>query len=179
MRVVAKRYAEALFELARERGQLDRVVEEIELVSQSVQEHDALAAFLRHPRITADEKQQVVSNIFGTQLSDISRNFISLLIERGRQALLPFVSEELTELANESRGVSVGEAVTAIKLSEADLNRLESRFSALVGKKVKLRNKVEPGIQGGVLVRIADRVYDGSVAGKLARFQRRLQETQV
>lgn len=179
MRIVAKRYAEALFELARERGQLDRVVEEIELVSQSVQEHDALAAFLRHPRITADEKQQVVSNIFGTQLSDISRNFISLLIERGRQALLPFVSEELTELANESRGVSVGEAVTVIKLSEADLNRLESRFSALVGKKVKLQNKVEPGIQGGVLVRIADRVYDGSVAGKLARFQRRLQETQV
>lgn len=179
MRIVAKRYAEALFELARERGQLDRVVEEIELVSQSVQEHDALAAFLRHPRITADEKQQVVSNIFGTQLSDISRNFISLLIERGRQALLPFVSEELTELANESLGVSVGEAVTAIKLSEADLNRLESRFSALVGKKVKLQNKVEPGIQGGVLVRIADRVYDGSVAGKLARFQRRLQETQV
>src|SRR5690625_1615774 len=137
MRVVAKRYAEALFELAKERGQLDGVQQEIELVAKSVQENDTFADFLHHPRLSADEKKQAILNVFGSHLSDISQNFIKLLIDKGRQTLMPFVVEEYVELANESRGVSVGEAVTAVHLSDADHSRLEERFSKLVGKDVR------------------------------------------
>lgn len=179
MRVVAKRYAEALFELAKERGQLDNVQQEIELVAKSMQENDTFAEFLHHPRLSAAEKKQALLNVFGAHLSEISENFIKLLIDKGRQALLPFVVGEYAELANESRGLSVGEVVTAVDLTDTDRSRLEKQFSALVGKEVRLQNEVKPEIKGGVLVRIADRVYDGSVAGKLARFRKQLQQTQV
>lgn len=176
MRVVAKRYAEALFELARERGLLDNVQRDIQLIAESIEKNETLVAFLQHPHLSDKEKKRVLLNVFGTQLEDLSRNFLNLLIDKGRQAILPYVVEEYVALANAARGVAPGEAVTAVALTAAEKARLESIFSSVVGKRVQLKNEIKPEIQGGVLVRIADRVYDGSIASKLTRFSRQLQK---
>lgn len=179
MSIVAKRYAEALFELARERGQLDSVQEEIELVAASIRDHSEFAEVLNHPRISAAQKKEVLMNVLGSHLSEINQNFLQLLIDKGRQNLLPHIVEAYIELANESRGVAVGTAITATPLTDTERTRLEATFTAKVDKKVQLDNVVDPQVKGGVLVRLADRIYDGSVSGKLARFQRRLKATQL
>lgn len=179
MSAVAKRYAEALFQLSRERGQLDNVQQDIELVAKSVVENEQFARFLAHPQLDAGQKKEALLNVFAAYISEISQSFLKLLIDRGRQELLPLIVKEYVALANEWRGVTAGEAVTVVSLTNHELTRLENIFSKAVGKRVQLNNVVDPDIKGGVVVRIADRVYDGSVAGKLARFQKQLQETQV
>lgn len=177
MSTVAKRYAEALFELARERGQLDSVQEELEFVAASLRDHADFAEVLNHPRISADRKKETVLNVFGAHLSEINHNFLQLLIDKGRQDLLHHIVEAYIDLANELRGVAVGTAVTATPLTDAERARLEATFAAKVDKKVQLENVVDPQVKGGVLVRLADRIYDGSVSGKLSRFQKRLKAT--
>lgn len=179
MSVIAKRYAKALFELAHERGQLDTVQEQIELVAKTLAEHVSLAEVLNHPQIKADRKKETLLRVFGAHLSEMSRHFLQLLIDKGRQDILPDIVEEYVELANERRGVAVGTARTAIALTDAERLRLESTFTSKINKQVKLENVVDPDIKGGVLVRVGDRVYDGSVTGKLARFKKRLRATQA
>lgn len=179
MSVIATRYAKALFELARERGQLDSVQEEIELVASSLRDHELLAEVMNHPQISAERKKATLQSIFGSELSDMSRHFIQLLIDKGRQDHLLHIVEAYVALANEWRGVSTGTALTASPLTNEERLRLESTFTSKVGKKVQLKNVVDPSVKGGVLVRLADRIYDGSVSGKLSRFKRRLKAVQV
>lgn len=179
MSVIAKRYAEALFELARERGLLDSVEQDIELVATGIRDNPSFSDFLAHPRIADQEKKQALHNVFGKHISDVTSHLLQLLVDKGRLGLLSELVEAYIAMANESRGVSIGTAVTTINLDEAEKTRLESSFTSAVGSRVQLRNKVNPEIQGGIVVRIGDRVFDGSIASKLARFQNQLQHTQV
>ena len=100
MRVIAKRYAKALFELAREHDQLDEIQQDIESVADSVRDDDAFAAFLGHPRVPTADKKRVVRQVFGDHLRAVSLHFLLLLLDRERQGLLSQIIEEFAAMAN-------------------------------------------------------------------------------
>lgn len=179
MRAVAKRYAAALYALAEEQGVVDAVQKELEVVSETLERHSSYAYLLNHPHISVQEKKNMLLSVFSEMLSDISRHFLQLLVDKGRQEIIADVATEFAAIANEARGVFVGEAVSAVALSDTERSQLEAAFSAKVGKRVELRNVVEPTLKGGVLLRLGDKVYDGSVAGKLTRFKKQLRDVQV
>lgn len=179
MSVIARRYADALFSLAKARGQEKVVLDELELVAEAIEAHPDFFALLNHPRMNVKEKKTLLLNVFASALSELTQNFLKLLLDKGRQNLLSSIVQQYADLVNEARGVAIGQVVTAVELSAQARKQLEAAFTSKVGKRVELKNVVDKTIKGGVLLRIGDRVYDGSVAGRLSRFKGQLRKAQV
>lgn len=174
MGAVAKRYAVALFEIAKETSQLDSLEAELQMVSNTLKEHPELLNLLYSPRIDLQVKKEIFNQIFASRLSTTMLNFMNLLIDRHREKELDSISAYYTRLANEKRGMEDALVTTVQPLSDQEGESLKEHFGKLTGKKIRIQNVVDPSILGGMIVQIGDRLFDGSVAGKLQRFKRRV-----
>jgi F-type H+-transporting ATPase subunit delta len=172
---IAKRYAKALYQVASERGQLDQVEIELDTLEQLLAEHPAFLQLLQHPQLSKDVKKQQVEQIFGEQLSETMNTFIKLLIDRNREEILVPVSHFFTSFANQARGLADATVTSVKPLNENEQQNLSEHFGRLLNKQIRIHNQVNANIVGGVVVKIGDMLYDGSVAGKLNRFKRRLE----
>jgi len=175
---VAKRYAKALFEIAQERNVLDQVENELKLVAETIASLPTLKEWLNHPLTEVSEKKELFSTVF-SQLSELTQNFLFLLTDRRREAIIEPILNEYKRFANEARGVAEAEVISAFPLSEKDKEVLVATFERLVGKKIQINSKVDSDLLGGVIVRIGDRLYDGSLRTKLLRFQERLKQSRI
>ena len=177
--VIAKRYAYAFFEVASEIKQVDAVEKEIELIKQAIDENPAFLQFLQHPQISKEDKKKEFAVIFKDQISETTLNFMNLLIDKNREELIAKVPQFFTEKANQARGV-VDAVVTSVKpLSDEQKKSLAASFKQLLNKEIRIQNELNDSIMGGVVVQIGDRLYDGSVAGRLNRLQQSLKQAQV
>lgn len=169
-----RRYAKALYEIASEQGQLSKIEEELQQIEQIFAENPLFLKFLHHPKIDKKVKKEQLTAIFKDFVSPTMLRFLELLIERNREEALEEVFKHYVYFANRERGLADA-YVTSIKpLSAEEKQSLEEHFSQLIEKKIRIQNQVDPTILGGMIVKIGDRLYDGSVAGKLHRFKRRV-----
>lgn len=177
--VVAKRYAYALFEVASENKQVDLVEQELQQIKQAIDDNPAFLQFLQHPQIAKETKKKEFQQIFEGQLSETTLNFVQLLIDKNREDAFALIPEFFTEKANEERGL-VDAIVTSVQpLTEEQKEGLVQSFKRLLNKEIRIHNELNDSIMGGVVVQIGDRLYDGSVAGKLNRLQQSLKQAQV
>lgn len=174
----ARRYAGALFQLARERNELDEVAAGLREVAQVATQSRELMNVLRHPRITRERKKELLHKVFGGVRADIER-FLFLLIEKDRAAILPDTSREFDRLLDEHRGEADAEAITAAPLSETQRSALLSRLEASTGLKIRLVTRVDESILGGLIVRVGDHLIDGSVASRLRLIKEQLKQAKV
>jgi F-type H+-transporting ATPase subunit delta len=171
---VPRRYAEAAFELAREKGKLDRWRTDLSVAS-AILSNPRLLAVLDDPDTPASEKRQMVDMALTVQADPDVLHLIYLLTERGRIGILPRVAEEFIEMANREQGIVVASVTTAIPLDEKGQKDVEERIKRLSGaKRVEVRNQVDPSIIGGIVARIGDVLYDGSVRTQLAQIAERI-----
>lgn len=178
-RAVALRYARALHEVALEKKIIDAVEQELSAISEVVQGNPDLQRVLTHPQIATEEKKQLLDTLFAGKVKDETKNFLFLLVDRGREIYLKEITSAFIELANEARGIADATVTSAKPLDGEALDELAERFGKQLNKTLRLQAKVDPSIIGGLVIRIGDRLYDGSVAGKLAQFQQQLKQTQV
>ncbi|MBN2908053.1 F0F1 ATP synthase subunit delta [Polycladomyces sp. WAk] len=176
--VVAKRYARALFEVATEKQLLDQVEQELFAVVRTLEENSEFQQWLAYPQVAKEEKKELLERIFG-ELSEPTKHLLFLLIDRGRQSAIGKIAEEFRALANESRGVADAVVTTPRKMTVKDQKRLIALFKKLIGKELSITNVVDSDILGGVIVRVGDRLYDGSLKTKLDRFQQQLSGTRM
>ena len=169
---VARRYAQAAFEVARERGQVDRWLAELERLVELLDRTEA-DAFLAAPQVPFEAKQAFVEQTLADFLPEV-RNFVLLLTRRRRIRLLPRIYEEFGRLANEYRGVVVAEVTSAVPLDDADKAVIIRQLSELTGRRVILRTQADPAILGGLIVRIGDKLIDGSLKTRLERLRETL-----
>lgn len=175
--VVAKRYARALFDVAAERNRLDAVEEQLEEIVQLFRTNREFHRFLTHPLIPAEEKKAFIDRLAGNVWVEELRNLLHLLIDRGRMNALPAIAEVYRRLASEARGVVDAEVTTAVPLGQEVQETIADRLGRAIGKRVRVTNVVDPAILGGLVVRIGNRVIDGSVRSQLNRFQQTLVRT--
>lgn len=176
---VAQRYARALFELAQEKNIIDAVEQDLATANETMAASADLRKFLTHPQMATSAKKEVIDSIFSGKLNEAVVNLFKLLIDRGRESSLPELFNEFVSLANDARGIADATVTTAIPLDEAELQRIAATFGAKVGKTLRVSSTVDPNIVGGVIIRIGDRLYDGSIAGKLARFKSTIGKTKA
>lgn len=176
---VAKRYARALFEVAQELKSIELIEDELKSIVSVLEGNKDFEVILSHPKITANEKQEIMDKLFEGKWSVQTRNFIHLLIERRRESELPEIAKAYTVLANEARGYADATVTTAKPLTQEELNSIAAQFGHVLKKTLRVQSVVDPAILGGVVVRIGDRLYDGSIAGKLARFEQNMKHAQV
>lgn len=177
--VVAKRYAKALFEVAQARNMVREVEEELKKISDTVDSVPELLEFLSHPKISEDDKTALLQKAFSDQLHDEVMNTLRLLIERRREAVLRVLYSEYVHIANSALEQADATVTTISPLSEEEQRKVSEQFRKVTGKTIRVHNVIDSIILGGMQVRIGDRLYDGSLSGKLARLQKKLQQNQA
>lgn len=164
---IAQGYSQALLSIAKSEGLLDRVEEELTALRDAFSSDSRLGAFLDNQKVTTEGKRDAISELLGKQVSEITRTQISLAIEQGRGSLLPDIIDTYFALTAESRKKITAKIITAVPLSDAALQNIESTLSELVGVPVFLKTAVDPEILGGITVHLAGRIIDGSLKSRL------------
>ena len=170
--VAAKRYAQAVFDIARERDELDRWAGDLQVITDLVAQSGVLDV-LANSRVPSDTKERLLRAGLA-DLSPLALNLAHLLVEKGRIALAEQVQAEYQRLLDEHRGVAQATVVTAVSLSEDERRAVAQRLQELTGKEIVLETQVDPEILGGLVARIGDRVIDGSTRGRLLALRQSL-----
>ncbi len=171
-KVHAGRYAQAVFEVALEREELDRWQSDLRKIA-GLAEDATIIAFLESPKIHFESKTRLLSE----RLSDINPlalNLAYLLVTKGRIGAVGDIADEYQRLVDAYRGIEQAEVTTAVPLGEEDKLRLGERLSAIIGKKVVVMPKVDTSIIGGIIARVGDKLIDGSTRSRLAALKNEL-----
>ena len=172
--VVAKRYADALFQLANEKNNVDTVNEQLKVVQEVFNNDKQITQFLSHPRIAKGEKLNLVENVFG-QFEQNVKNFLKLLVERNRIDVVSAIIDNFYGFYNEANKIAAATVYSVRELSEEEQNKLEASFKEQLNKEsVSINNIVDPSILGGMRIRVGNTIYDGSISNKLNRLKQNI-----
>ncbi|WP_096437603.1 F0F1 ATP synthase subunit delta [Alteribacter populi] len=172
---LAFRYANALYDLAKERGQLEPIGEELQVVKDVFEETNLLDEVFRHPSITSENKKALLKESFQNKVSSEVMNLLFLLIDKKRIEYVASIADEYKRLSYESSGVAEATVYTAKALTEDEKQAIANTFAKQTNKGRLLIDEVtDPEILGGFKIRVGDRVYDASVANQLQRIHKRM-----
>ena len=172
----ARRYAQALYQEAAAQGVTDAVDADVQILGETMDDSRELKLFFESPVISRDKKEAVIGKLFDGKVDDLVVRLMKLLVQKGREDVLPAVIEQYADLRDERLGQVEALVRTAMPMEYDETEDLRKALEAKTGKKVRLRIEVEPDLIGGVVVRIGDRVYDGSVQHQLETLRDQLAE---
>lgn len=173
----AKRYAQAAFDLAEQRGQLDQWAADLQVITTALQDEE-FRLFLDHAKVPLARKVRTLQEAFqGTE--PMVQNLVSLLVSRNLVELAPQVETWYQHLLNQHRGRQDVEVWSAVELEEPERQRVSQFVTRLIEKEVVLHTQVDPEILGGLVIRIGDRLIDGSTRSRLAGLGKQLQRDSV
>jgi ATP synthase, F1 delta subunit len=167
MPLVDKRYAEALVDVAETNNALEKVQEELRLFAESYSTLPEFRSFFRTPEIGNDEKRNTLKMLLKDS-STILLPFLLLLIDKGRLVNLPGIYSEYVDLADKRKKVLHLEVRVAAAIDDGQLSRIKEKYKKEYGATdVKANITVDPGLLGGIVIQIGDRVIDASIKGRL------------
>jgi F-type H+-transporting ATPase subunit delta len=164
-RTYARRYSQAVFNIARERNELDRWQSDLKKIA-SLGEDATFLALAENPKIRFEDKARLLAEGLG-DINPLALNLVYLLVAKGRLSMVGDVADEYQRLLDSYRGIEQAEVTTAIPLDDKDKQRLGERLGAVVGKKIVLKPKVDSNVVGGIVARIGGKLLDGSTRSKL------------
>ncbi len=169
----ARRYAEAAFEIARRDGTLDRWLADLRLAAEVAAVPDVARA-VDNPAVPFATRREILAALLGRRLAPPAFNLVLLLAQRGRLGAAPAVAAEYKRLVDRERGIVVATVTSAAPLEPAEIEAIADRLRASTGARPELEIGVDPGLIGGLTVRIGDRLIDASVRGRLERLRDRI-----
>ena len=169
----ARRYAEAAFEVAQRDGTVEMWRSELDAAGE-IAADDQVGRMLGNPAVALETRTEMAESIFGKTVSKPVLNLIGLMLRRGRIEQLPRVAAEYRRLDNARQGITLATATSAAPLSPDEVQALTARMEELTGGRVELDLRTDPSLLGGLVVRIGDRLIDGSVRGRLERLRNQL-----
>ncbi len=164
-------YAKALVGVGKESGILDRLVEELGAVAGVVQSVPGLQAALESPRIAFGEKSQLLEKAFGGKVEKVLIDFLKVVGSKGRFDCLGAIAASARSMQDEMSGRVQAVLTSASEIDDSVKNKIAEQLAKVLGKTVSLESVIDPAILGGMVVRIGDTVYDGSVVNQLARIR--------
>ena len=178
---VARRYAKGLLEAVAviAPGSETKTKDQLDAVVEAIEGHDGLKLLIMmNPAIGVQDKQAILGKIMDTiGLDAAARRFVDVLAEKERLDHLSLIVEVYGELVDQNSGVVNAEITTAAPLNSAQIAHLEAALREATGGEVRISQSTDPQVLGGVVTRIGDVVYDGSLQGHLARIRERLEST--
>ncbi len=169
---VARRYADAAFEIGKADGSLDAWERDLATLRDTLVD-DELARLVQHPAIPFAEKERVLRKaVTGVAPEVLSLGL--LMIRRGRPGAIGPMVDRFGELVRRERGISLAEIRTALPLDDEQRTAMADRLKQLTGDTIEMNEVVDESLIGGVSVRIGDRLYDASVRSRLERLRARL-----
>lgn len=172
--VVAKRYSKALEELAESDKDLNVIYENLVSVQNTIKGSDDLTTFIEHPSFSVDVKKEIFSEIFDGKISGDVLNFLFILLDRSRIFALGAIINSLKELMNQKYNIMAVKATSAIELDDKAREQLVKKLEAVCKRKIQLDTEVDESLIAGMVLKIGDKVIDGSVKARLESMKRTL-----
>jgi F-type H+-transporting ATPase subunit delta len=171
---VTHRYAEALFNLAKERGELDAVRRDVEGIARTIADPAAHASLL-DARISIDKRRAMAESLI-TGMNQLVQSFVLLLFDKRREQVLPNLGAAFHQRSLDERRAAEGVVESARPLGASEIAQLAQAFGRRLGKDVSLENRVVPGLLGGIRVIVGSKMIDHSLQGRLSGLRKTLLE---
>ena len=165
----AQTYARCLFEVAVDRGLMESVGDDLEMLRVLVVEEPQVLIYLDSPCFTLSQKHGFIIRSFGAEIQDLTHHFLALLFERRRIGLFPEIVKRYRELRDRVEGCRYVRVVVAQPLSCERLQNLEAEISGALQRPIRMEVETDPSLLGGILIRCDDERIDNSLRGRLSR----------
>ena len=170
---IARRYAEAMFQIAIKQDTVDQTLEDVKNITQ-VFANRKLAYLLREPKVPAQRKERALREALTTRVLPTSLNLALLAVQRELVDVMPNIAKELEALVLNYRNEAIAEVTTAAPMDQEQSKLVKGALGRSTGKTIIMSTRVDPSILGGVLARVGDQLIDGSVRYRLQALQREL-----
>lgn len=172
--ISARRYAQAIFQIAQAKNNLDEWKKELRKLADLVKDRE-IVDLIDHPKVAFNLKAELVKQKLNTS-NELVLNLCNLLILKGRLKNAEQIADEYDSLLDGQRGIKHAVVTTAVAVDDAEKNRISSQLEKITGKNVSVKLQVNPSILGGMVARIDDTLIDGSVRNRLELLRRNLVE---
>ncbi|HFA49768.1 MAG TPA: ATP synthase F1 subunit delta [Bacteroidetes bacterium] len=174
---IAHRYAKSLLDLAKERGSLERVLEDVRSFNEVCKNRD-FELMLKSPIVGAHKKEQVFDKLFEGKYDELTMAFLKILLKKGREPLLADIGKAFELQYKKYKHISTVKLTTASKLSDESVAAIRKKLvdSTATDTNVELETAVNPDLIGGFVVEFEDKLYDTSVAHKLALLKKEFKD---
>ncbi len=166
-KLVSKTYSKALFEVAQESNSLEQMLKEFEFVVESFKAYPEFFEIIKSPKVNPANKHQVFDDTFKGKVSAELLNFFKLLVDKKRVSYIVDIFKEFKIAANEHLGIVIAKVESVVALEKKEVSELEKKLNVLTGKTVTVNNVINPDIMGGLIVKVGDKIIDGSIKNKL------------
>lgn len=171
---VSRNYAEALLALANKANDADTWGKLLRQLADAISSDRQLSNFLESPRIAGEIKSQVLSKALGDRVPSLFLRFLKQLVKNRRQMMIPEIAAEYETLRDAASGIVHARVTVAREANDEETRMIADRLSKAIGKTVIPHLAVDSRIIGGVVVRIGDKVMDGSLRRKLSLLRRKM-----
>lgn len=172
-------YAEALFQAAKERDEVEKTLDDLKDFDNAVTENEELRLFFFGAQVTEAQKRKVIDEL-AQDMTNSTKNFLKVLSDNDREESLHEILLRYEELVKEHLGKVEVSVTTAVELSEEEKERLRERLARMLeGKEVVLDASVNPELIGGAVFRFGGTMFDGSVRGRLSTLREEMLERSV
>jgi F-type H+-transporting ATPase subunit delta len=172
---IVEPYAQALMSVAQSNNIVDRVGEDVSALLELLNSSEDLRNFLAHPLTKADVKKSVLQQVTGDQLHPYTRNFLNLLVDRGRILFIEGICKQYQALLRKQNQTVLAEVTSTVELNEEQQRSVREKVTAMTNaRQVELATKIDPDLIGGVIIKVGSQVVDASIRGQLRRISLRL-----
>lgn len=173
------RYANALYQHAKETGETESVFNDISYIRQVTTESRELYRMFFSPVVKPGKKVQVLRIVFEGRISDATLKFLELIIEKGREALIREIADTFIQIYNESKNKIEANITTAVAIDDQLRNEIKAKLKEQLNKDINLKEKIDSKILGGYILRVKDKQEDRSLRTKLNRMKREFEANRI
>jgi F-type H+-transporting ATPase subunit delta len=179
-KLVSKTYGEALFEVAVEKGIVETLMEEVEMVQTIFQENEEYVKLLNHPKLPVEQKLALLEEAFRGKTSDELTGLLATVVEKGRFSEVNEILAYFEERVREYQKIGTAYVTSAAELTEAQKADVKKRLlDTTPYESFRIQYRVDAGLIGGMVIRIGDRVVDSSIRTKLGNMAKDLSKIQL
>jgi F-type H+-transporting ATPase subunit delta len=173
---VTSRYADAFTEFAEEKSVYNKVVQDVELIYNTLTGSRELRNFLSSPVLKDTKKKEIIEAVFGDKINDVTVQFLNFVVDKGRIEMLQEVMQRFLEIRDEKENITDVTFKSVIELGDEQAARIKLEMESYTGKNVRFKNIVDKSLIGGYTAQIKDTVLDASVKRQLERLKKTLIE---
>lgn len=168
------RYAKSVLELAQEQNSLEKVKEDMLLITKTIDENRELDVVLKNPIVPADKKKAILKALFEKRVQPLTYKAFELIVSKSRESILDEIAIAFINEYNTLKGIAVASVSTPYALDDKQRKEISKIVADITGMKVELTEIVDEDLIGGFVLKIGDKQIDESVKTKLANIQRAL-----
>lgn len=177
--IIARTYAQAILAAAQDEGSEDKIKKNLVWLSGLFESDEPFRKFLVSPRIDRREKKKILLQLLEKQISPLSLNFLTLLVDKGRIELLPLIDKSYNQLYQEAQGVINVKITTSFPLEENYRKNIREALSEKFKKEIILEEETNPKILGGMIVRVGDLIINSSLLNQISQLTNQITMTKI